>query len=66
MSAISRKVFHTVCAGGDSDLARRRSLRLHLFEEGYLRPDWITLEREGVNANSRLPDRAIEEDTGAE
>lgn len=29
-------------------------LRTHIFEQGYFRPFWITLEREGVNANSRL------------
>ena len=31
------------------------NLRLHVFEQGYFRPDWVTLERGGVNANSRLP-----------
>lgn len=36
--------------------ARRAGLRVHVFEEGYLRPDWLTLERDGVNGNSRLPD----------
>ena len=30
-------------------------VRVHVFEEGYIRPDWITLEREGVNGHSRLP-----------
>ena len=30
------------------------SVRIHVFEEGYLRPDWITLERNGVNGNSRM------------
>lgn len=35
--------------------ARSRGIRNHVFEEGYLRPYWITLEREGVNANSMLP-----------
>ena len=29
-------------------------LPTHIFEQGYFRPFWITLEREGVNANSRL------------
>jgi capsular polysaccharide export protein len=29
--------------------------RIHVFEEGYFRPDWITLERDGVNGHSRLP-----------
>jgi capsular polysaccharide export protein len=28
----------------------------HVFEEGYRRPNWITLERGGVNGYSRLPD----------
>ncbi|MBQ1540388.1 MAG: capsular biosynthesis protein [Caulobacteraceae bacterium] len=28
---------------------------VHVFEEGYLRPDWITLERGGVNGFSALP-----------
>jgi capsular polysaccharide export protein len=35
--------------------ARARSIPVHVFEEGYLRPDWITLEPDGVNANSSLP-----------
>lgn len=30
-------------------------VRTHVFEEGYLRPHWITLEPDGVNAQSRLP-----------
>ena len=30
-------------------------IRLHVFEEGYFRPFWITLERDGVNAHSPLP-----------
>jgi capsular polysaccharide export protein len=30
-------------------------IRTHVFEEGYFRPYWITLEREGVNGHSRLP-----------
>ncbi len=35
--------------------ARARDLRVWAFEEGYLRPHWITLEEHGVNGNSRLP-----------
>jgi len=27
----------------------------HVFEEGYFRPYWVTLEREGVNGYSQLP-----------
>lgn len=37
------------------DIARRLGLRCHIFEQGYFRPDWITLERVGVNATSDLP-----------
>ncbi|MEQ1518183.1 MAG: capsular biosynthesis protein, partial [Usitatibacteraceae bacterium] len=28
---------------------------VHVFEEGYFRPNWVTLERGGVNRFSRLP-----------
>lgn len=35
--------------------AQERGIRTHVFEEGYFRPSWVTLEREGVNAHSRLP-----------
>lgn len=34
--------------------ARARGLTLHVFEEGYLRPYWITYERGGSNGHSRL------------
>ena len=34
---------------------RRNDVRNHVFEEGYFRPNLITLEREGVNARSQLP-----------
>ncbi len=36
-------------------LANQRGIRNHVFEEGYFRPRWITLEREGVNNHSLLP-----------
>jgi len=36
-------------------IANTRGIRVHVFEEGYFRPYWITLERGGVNANSKLP-----------
>ena len=36
-------------------LARLRGIRVHVFEEGYFRPYWVTLERDGVNEHSRLP-----------
>lgn len=36
-------------------LARDLSIRAHVFDEGYLRPNWMTLERGGVNGDSPLP-----------
>ncbi|RVT92790.1 capsule biosynthesis protein [Sphingomonas crocodyli] len=36
-------------------LAQRRDVRVHVFEEGYIRPHWVTLERDGVNGHSPLP-----------
>lgn len=35
-------------------IAALRGIRTHVLEEGYLRPDWMTLELEGVNARSTL------------
>jgi capsular polysaccharide export protein len=35
--------------------AKNGGIRIHVFEEGYLRPHWVTLERDGVNARSGLP-----------
>lgn len=35
-------------------VAALRDVRTHVLEEGYLRPHWMTLEREGVNARSTL------------
>lgn len=36
-------------------IARLRGLTVHVFEEGYIRPNWVTLEQGGVNKNSSLP-----------
>ena len=36
-------------------VANALGITLHVFEEGYIRPDWVTLERGGVNGNSSLP-----------
>jgi capsular polysaccharide export protein len=35
-------------------IATDRGLTVHVFEEGYLRPYWITYERGGSNGHSRL------------
>jgi capsular polysaccharide export protein len=39
--------------------ARARGLTIHVFEEGYLRPFWITYERGGANGNSRLMELTV-------
>ena len=36
-------------------VAKREGVEVFVFEEGYIRPDFITLERNGVNDNSSLP-----------
>jgi capsular polysaccharide export protein len=36
-------------------MARAAGVRVHVFEEGYLRPDYITMEAGGVNGHSSLP-----------
>ncbi|MGX9847870.1 capsule biosynthesis protein [Limimaricola litoreus] len=41
--------------------ARARGLTVHVFEEGYLRPWWVTYERGGTNGHSRLMDIGIDE-----
>lgn len=33
-------------------MAKLRHVRVFVFEEGYVRPDWMTLERDGVNGHS--------------
>jgi capsular polysaccharide export protein len=37
------------------EIARSRGVAVHVFEEGYFRPNWITLEHDGTNAFSSLP-----------
>lgn len=36
-------------------LARSLQVAVHVCEEGYLRPHWVTFERDGVNGHSTLP-----------
>ena len=36
-------------------LAAHRRIQVHVCEEGYIRPNWITIERGGVNGYSSLP-----------
>ena len=39
--------------------ARAAGLTVHVFEEGYLRPYWVTYERGGSNGHSRLMDTSV-------
>jgi capsule polysaccharide modification protein KpsS len=60
---IERKLVEAIYLFGDGrpyhriaiEVAKRRGLRVWVFEEGYLRPDWITLETDGVNGYSTMP-----------
>ena len=42
-------------------LAKGRNIKVHCFEEGYLRPYWATYERGGVNGFSRLLDLSVDQ-----
>lgn len=37
------------------EAAHKRNIRVTVTDFGYLRPDWITLERDGMGGNSRFP-----------
>lgn len=41
--------------------ARQAGLTVHVFEEGYLRPYWVTYERGGTNGHSRLMQMSVPE-----
>ena len=40
--------------------ARKRGLTVHVFEEGYMRPYWVTYERGGSNGHSRLMEMSVD------
>jgi len=40
-------------------IAKARGITVHVFEEGYMRPYWVSYERGGSNGNSRLMDMSI-------
>ncbi|GEP12674.1 capsule biosynthesis protein [Methylobacterium gnaphalii] len=42
------------------EAAKPLGVRVHVFEEGYIRPNWITCEHGGVNGSSTLPKTAAE------
>lgn len=35
-------------------MAKLRGINIHVFEEGYIRPHWITMEPDGVNGHSKM------------
>ncbi len=41
--------------------ARALGITVHVFEEGYLRPHWVTYERGGSNGHSRLMQTSVAE-----
>ncbi len=41
--------------------ARQAGLTIHVFEEGYLRPYWVTYERGGSNGHSRLMEMGVDD-----
>ena len=40
-------------------IAKARGISVHVFEEGYLRPYWVSYERGGSNGHSRLMDTSV-------
>jgi capsular polysaccharide export protein len=45
------RAMHRIAVAVCNDL----HIPVHVFEEGYIRPDWVTLELGGVNGHSTLP-----------
>lgn len=39
-------------------VAHSLGIRVHVFEHGYLRPDWLTIEPDGMSGRSRFPRQA--------
>ncbi|SLN22544.1 capsule biosynthesis protein [Pseudooctadecabacter jejudonensis] len=48
-----------------AQIAKDRGLTVHVFEEGYMRPYWVTYERGGSNGHSRLMDTSVADMRGA-
>ncbi|MEM7598369.1 MAG: capsular biosynthesis protein [Pseudomonadota bacterium] len=41
--------------------AKEIGLKIHVFEEGYMRPYWVTYERDGSNGHSRLMRMSVDD-----
>lgn len=65
-SLLERERFDAIALFGDGrplhriavNEARTLGVAIYVFEEGYFRPHWITIERDGVNGYSKLPREA--------
>ncbi len=38
-----------------AEIGMEDGIRVHILEHGYLRPDWLTIEPDGMSAHSRFP-----------
>ena len=38
-----------------TNAARELGIKIYVVEMGYLRPDWVTFERDGMSSNSHFP-----------
>ena len=43
------------------EMAKAKDINVHVLEEGYMRPYWVTYERGGTNGHSRLMKMSIDE-----
>lgn len=57
----SRPIHRVAC-----EVSKARGLVCHVFEEGYLRPYWVTYERGGANAESPMMDIPLADMSGIE
>lgn len=46
------------------EMAKAAGIAIHVFEEGYMRPYWVTYERGGSNGNSHLMGMSIDQMRG--
>lgn len=67
-NGITDIVLHNDCRPGHRlaiEAVRDLGCRIWVFEEGYMRPHWLTLEEGGINGNSPLMRHALPDFSGA-
>ncbi|MBX2881864.1 MAG: capsular biosynthesis protein [Granulosicoccus sp.] len=52
------RIYHQIARS----VAKAMGVRVFVFEEGYIRPNFITLEEDGVNGHSKMIDQRLELD----